>query len=348
MEGDVIGFESIDNLYQEPEYRVVESTSQLKSVYNLILQNLAQIEAECDLKNALEMCHVAISFRVLEKEINFVFLPVFPKNFRISENYSSWVQLKSILKSGDAGSPSRGTAISTFFKHKLLGSRINFLLFVESSPEKFAQSHTILEESSKLLNELRSSPQSKRRHDDSGQNSRLQNSEGSSQYNGSEDLDLYSKQVIQEITQFISRAEQTIESLEQSPSMVRPQGEELRRQIDVLEQKVEIANESSKASIIKQKLMKGQNKLNQLRETIDFMISSRKEPTRASTLAQIDTLDRPSNGHGTRKNIFQNQRYESLGGLPPKSLSHTKKKSSDYEDLKKFNGGDYKGKKLLR
>lgn len=344
-EGDLIGFESVDNLYQEPEYRVMESGSQLKSVYNLILQNLAQIEAECDLKNALEMCHVAISFRVMEREINFIFLPVFPKNFRISENYSSWVQLKSILKSGDTGSPTRGTAISAFFKHKLLGAQINFLLFVESSPEKFTQSFTVLEEASRLLSELRSHPPSKTRPEESIHNSRNQNSERSSQQ---EDLDLYSKQVVNEINDFLGRAEDLLENCEHAPTTLRPYGEDLRRQIDILEQKIEIANESSKASFVKQKLIKSQNKLTHLRETIDFILStSRKDPTRSSPSAHHEILDRQSFLTSTKKNAYLSPKNASLTALPPKSIAHTKKKSIEFEAGKRFNSKDYQSKRSL-
>lgn len=344
MEGDVIGFESIDNLYQEPEYRVIESASQFKSVCNLILQNLSQIEVECDLKNALEMCHVAISFKVLNSEINFVFLPVFPKNFRISENYSSWVQLKSILKSGDAGSPSRGTAISSFFKYKLLGARTNFVLFVESSPEKFIQSTTILDEASKLLIDLRSQSGSRRGQDESIHNSRIQHSDRSSQHQASFDLDLFSKQVIQEINEFLFRADDIIENFEHSPSALRPQGEELKKQIDILEQKVEIANESSKGAAMKQKLIKSQKQLSQLRETLDIILStSRKDMQKPSYASHND--------HGRLSMLQSTQKHASprhaAPGLPPRSIAHTKKKSAEFDSLKKFRGEDYKRRLVL-
>lgn len=347
MEGDIVGFESVDNLYPEPEYRVIESASQLKSVYNLILQNLAQIEAECDLKNALEMCHVAISFKVVDKEINFVFLPVFPKNFRISENYSSWVQLKSILKSGDAGSPSRGTAISAFFKHKLLHARTNFLLFVESAPEKYSQSSTILEEASKLLADLKSSPASRSKHDES-RDSKVQASERSSQHHNSADLDLYSSQVVQEVDDFILRAEEVLDMGEQSPRVMRSQADELRRHVDILDQKIEIANESTKAPSVKQKLIKSQDKLNQLRETLEYLVSStRKDSKRESPSNRLETIERQTYLQSTRKQGYASPKTGSIGGLPPRSIAHTKKKSIEFEGLKKFRGDDYKSSLVI-
>lgn len=347
MEGDIIAFESVDNLYQDPEYRVIESRSQLLSVCQMIEHNLSRIEAECDLRNALEMCHVAICFKVLEREINFLFLPVFPKNFRISENYSSWVQLKSVFKNGDLGSPSRGTAISAFFKYKLLGAKTNFLLFVEAAPEKFPQSTTILEEAGKLLTDLRSSPASRRGQDESAHNSRLQQSERSSQQHNSIDLDVFSKQVIQEINDFLSKADEIIEDCEQSPAIMRPQGEELKRQIDILEQKVEIANESSKGPVMKQKLINSQKQLNQLRETIDFILStSRKEVTKSYPSGYVDPADRLSMLQNTKKPGYSSPKG-SLTGLPPKFTSHTKKKSTEFEGLKKFRGEDYKSNILI-
>lgn len=343
-EGDIIGFESADNLYQEPEYRIVESLNQVKSEYNIILQNLSQIEGECDLKNALEICHVAICFKVGDIEVNFIFLPVFPKNFRISENYSSWVQLKSILKSGDAGSPSRGTAISSFFKHKLVGAKTNFLLYVESSPEKFVQSTTILDETTRLITELRSNFASRSRHEESIENSRQQLSERSSHYQNAEELDLYSKQVVQEINNFLLHAEDILDSSEKTPGILRPQGEELKRQIEILEQKVEIANESSKSSKLRQKLINSQNKLSQLRDTIDFILTaSRKETMRTPPTARMDTTDRQNLLHSTKKPVYSSPRNGTAIGLPPKSIAHTKKKSIEYEGIKKFNSENYKG-----
>lgn len=348
MEGDIIGFESLDNLYEEPEYRIVESIDQFRSICAMVFQNMAQIEAECDLKNALEVCHIAVSLRSRDTEINFVFLPVFPKNFKISENYSSWVQLKSIIRSGDAGSPTKGTAISTFLKYKLLSGRITFVCLVESAPEKHLQSTTILEETGKLLNESRSVPISRRRPEDSMKSSRQQMSERSSQHQSNEELDTYAKQVIQEVTHFATKVEDQIDFWDSNPGTIHQEIEDLQRQLDILDQKIEIANESSKSAIIKQRLLRSQNKLSQLREAIEIAFSSSKRQMKASNRSQQDTIDRAGILQQKPRYSAIQTRQESFSGLPPRAaLTSTRKKQTEFEGVKKFHRDDYKGSLLL-
>lgn len=339
MEGDIVGFESGDNIYEKPEYRVVENAEQFRSLSALIFQNLAQIEAEIDLKNALEVCHVAVCFKSGDVESTFMFLPVFPKNFRISENYSSWVQLKSIVKNGDAGTPSKGTSFSVFLKQKLAGCRLTMLLLTESSPEKFSQSHTILEEASKLANDLRSIPASsasRRKQSDSLQNSRHQQSERSSQ---AEELDEYARQVADEVAVFVGKAENILESGD--PATLRLEGDNLKRQLDILEQKVEIATESSKAPMTKQRLIRSKVKLVQLKEEIEsVMADTRMNSTRHGNHRIHDTFERPGITSSSHYGGYRSPKYN---GLPPKvGFTATKKKGGEIEAVKRFKADDYR------
>lgn len=229
MEGDIIGFESAKNMFEESLYRIVESAEQLRNVYALLFQNLSQIEAQCDLKNVFEMCHIVLSFRIKESEINFISFPVFTKHFKLSEPYSNWIQFKSTVKNGDNRGQST-SAISTFFKQAFPGTRLCFLLFVESSPEKYPQSSLVLEEVSRLITDLKSGAgngtpnervdrervntsnggihgEAGRRQSDSMHNSRHHPaSDHSSQLN--DELDQYAKQVIQEVNDFILKSEE--------------------------------------------------------------------------------------------------------------------------------------------
>jgi chromosome segregation ATPase len=201
-----------------------------------------------------------------------------------------------------------------------------------------------LDETTRLITELRSNFASRSRHEESIENSRQQLSERSSHYQTAEELDLYSKQVVQEINNFLLHAEDILDSSEKTPGILRPQGEELKRQIEILEQKVEIANESSKSSKLRQKLINSQNKLSQLRDTIDFILTaSRKETMRTPPTARIDTTDRQNLLHSTKKPVYSSPRNGTAIGLPPKSIAHTKKKSIEYEGIKKFNSENYKG-----
>jgi hypothetical protein len=311
MEGDIIGFETINNIYEDSQFRVVESGEQLRNVYALLFQNLSQIEAQCDLKNAFEMCHIVLSFKVKESEINFVCFPVFSKNFKLSEPYSTWVQFKSILKSGD-GRVQGSSSIASFFKQSLPGTRLCFLLFVESGADKYQQSSTVLEETARLMIDLKTGgaasaanigasyqPTSAmaRQQSDSMHNSRNLASDHSSQAN--DEQDQYSKQVIQEVNDFILRSEELFVRYEimqdnQSNQIDNPQyiSEETKRQIELYEQKIEIANDSTKSPIIKQRLLRCQKRLNDLRDTIENTLLAAKRNNSMRTGSQQFTKNR--------------------------------------------------------
>ncbi len=209
IEGDLIGYEAgSGEHFEEPEYRNVESFEQLRQVFALTHNNLILIEENCDLKNALEMCHVVVSFRVGESESHFIFLPVFGKNFKNSEVYSNWVEVKNLLKQNGGGSPTRTSLFTRWLLRVYGASKLSIIAFVESQSDKYAQSMIVLEEVTKAVagsDDLRQTRS--RRSDESMQGSRPQ-SEHSSNIN--EQLDNYAKQVIQESNELILRTEEML------------------------------------------------------------------------------------------------------------------------------------------
>lgn len=207
LEGDIIGFESVRNLYDPSEYRAVESVDQIRSVYALIFQNIAQIESQCDLKNIFEMSHIVISFKVKDSEFNFISFPVFPKNLKSSEIYAAWIQFKNLLKNPEARLGANGTPILKIFKSSLPSSKLCFLSFIESSPDKFTQASLLLEEHQKLQLEC-GLTEKKKLDDQSFPNSLRRPSERSSHFiedDSQQESGL--KDLVQEVNEFIVQSE---------------------------------------------------------------------------------------------------------------------------------------------
>lgn len=53
MEGDIIGFETINNIYEDSQFRVVESGEQLRNVYALLFKILVKLRHSAILKTLL-------------------------------------------------------------------------------------------------------------------------------------------------------------------------------------------------------------------------------------------------------------------------------------------------------
>lgn len=139
-------------------YRRVEFPEHLNTISSMVLQNILKVESQYDLKNAFDVGYFLVSFKSGSSEINFVFTPVFVKNFKLTEAYSTWSQLKSlILNMGQDptyNSPNRQAIISQL-RMKLPSSRLCLVGFVESGPEKFHGSTTTLDEITKLCLDLK-------------------------------------------------------------------------------------------------------------------------------------------------------------------------------------------------
>lgn len=270
IEGDLLNFESVNSLREEAEYRYVGDSDQLKSTFNYILQNINQIENQLDVKNAYESFYILISFRTKDLKVNFIFAPVFQKTFKISENYSTWVQLKSILKNLDTRSPTHSnSAISKFFKQNVPGNKLNLIAFVESGPDKYQQATTVLDESTRLLADLRGSV--KRKLSDSIGNQSGNHIHQSDQSSANiDETGMLTKEIIQEVNDFILQSEETLRD-NLSPEKAKRAGDEIKRQIAILEEKLDIANDSIKSPVLQQRLARCQKRLDDLKDSLEAM-----------------------------------------------------------------------------
>lgn len=159
---DLVDYTGPGGVKSQARYRVVESPKQLSTVASLVLSNMLNLEKQCDLKNAYEIGYFLVSFKGGESELNFLFPPVFVKNFKLSEAYSSWVQFKNLLLSigrdPTYNSPNRQAVIS-HMRQKLPASRLCLVAFVESGADKYHGSSTALEEITKLYLDLKDNPE---------------------------------------------------------------------------------------------------------------------------------------------------------------------------------------------
>lgn len=313
-------------------YRRVEFPEHLNTISSMVLQNILKVESQYDLKNAFDVGYFLVSFKSGSSEINFIFTPIFVKNFKLTEAYSTWSQLKSLIQNVGQdptyNTPNRQAIISQL-KQKLPESRLIVVGFVESSPDKFHGSTTILDEMTRMNLDLKGVD----KNPDSNSGRRMSQA-SSTQEN--QELEEGDEEVNGRHAEFLTSCEQYIAS---GTELLRTGTEidtiqEWLNQAEPHQHKLEMMLESCNSQELVDLNKRLQRKLKNLRENLrenlqDKLYSPRQdqntsESSRSHTQPNINTRPVPLSQKEASGTFHQSKLYGGDGpsqtlGLPPHS-----------------------------